>query len=164
MGGVREFDGGKKRAGRKRHILVDTQGFLLAVVVHAANLQDRQEGKLVLQTLGRAFPRLQRIWADHGSTGALIAGTAQEHKVSLDVVYPSFRHLQRDAPDLATDLGYQPGFRVIPKRQVVERPLAWLAHNRRPSKDYERLCATCDASLVAKTASIQALSRLRSAV
>lgn len=71
--GVRGFDGGKKLAGRKRHILVDTQGFLLAVVVHAANLPDRQGGKLIFQALQGAFPRLQRIWADQGYTGALIS-------------------------------------------------------------------------------------------
>ena len=145
MGGVRGFDGGKKLAGRKRHILVDTQGFLLAVVVHPANVPDRQGGKLVLQAMGSAFPRLQRIWADQGYTGALIAGTAQEHGVRLDVVYPAFRQLQRYAPDLATDLGYQPGFRVIPKRWIVERTFSWLGRQRRLSKDYERLTGSAEA-------------------
>ncbi|HEX9036382.1 MAG TPA: IS5 family transposase [Ktedonobacterales bacterium] len=145
MGGMRGFDGGKKLAGRKRHILVDTQGFLLAVVVHPANLQDRQGGKLVLQAMGSAFPRLQRIWADQGYTGALIPWTAQELGVRLDVVYPAFRQLQRYAPDLATDLGYQPGFRVIPKRWIVERTFSWLGRQRRLSKDYERLAGSAEA-------------------
>lgn len=95
LGGVRGFDGGKKLAGRQRHILVDTQGFLLAVVVHAANLQDRQGGKLVLNALRTSFPRLQRIWADQGDTGGLIPWTAQEHGVRLEVVSPTSRHLQR---------------------------------------------------------------------
>jgi putative transposase len=121
MGGVRGFDGGKKVAGRKRHILVDTQGFLLAVVVHPANIPDRQGGKLVLQAMGSGFPRLQRIWADQGYTGTLIPWAAQEHGVNLDVVYPAFRQLQRYAPDVAPDLGYQSGFQVIPKRWIVER-------------------------------------------
>lgn len=145
MGGVRGFDGGKKLAGRKRHILVDTQGFLLAVVVPAANLQDRQGGKLLLQAMGGAFPRLRRIWADQGYTGALIPWMAQERGVSLDVVYPAFRQLRRYAPDLVTDLGYQPGFRVIPKRWIVERTFSWLGRQRRLSKDYERLAGSAEA-------------------
>jgi hypothetical protein len=58
---ARGCDRGKKLAGRKRHIPADTQGFLLAVVVHSANVPDLQGGKLVLQALGGAFPRLQRI-------------------------------------------------------------------------------------------------------
>lgn len=144
MGGARGFDGGKKVAGRKRHILVDTQGFLLAVVVHPANIPDRQGGKLVLQALGSAFPRLQRIWADQGYSGALIPWTAQEHGVRLDVVYPAFRQLQRYAPDLARDLGYRPGFRVIPKRWIVERTFSWLGRQRRLSKDYERLAGSAE--------------------
>jgi putative transposase len=145
MGGVRGFDGGKKLAGRKRHILVDTQGFLLAVVVHPANIPDRQGGRLVLQAMGSAFPRLERIWADQGYTGSLISWTAQEHGVSLDVVYPAFRQVQRYAPDLATDLGYQPGFQVIPKRWIVERTFSWLGRQRRLSKDYERLAGSSEA-------------------
>ncbi len=72
--------------GAGRHILVDTQGFLLAVVVLPGNIPDRQGGKLVLQALGGAFPRLQRIWADQGYTGALIPWTAQEHGICLDVI------------------------------------------------------------------------------
>jgi putative transposase len=145
MGGVRGFDGGKKLAGRKRHILVDTQGFLLAVVVHAANLQDRQGGRLLLQALGDAFPRLRRIWADQGYTGALIPWMAQEHGIRLDVVYPSFRQLRRYAPDVASDLGDEPGFRVIPKRWIVERTFSWLGRHRRLSKDYERLTGSAEA-------------------
>jgi putative transposase len=145
MGGVRGFDGGKKLAGRKRHILVDTQGFLLAVVVHAANLQDRQGGKLLLSTLRKTFPRLQRIWADQGYTGGLIPWTAQEHGVRLEVVYPTSRQLQRDAPDLVADLGYGPGFRVVPKRWIVERTFSWIGRQRRMSKDYERQVGSAEA-------------------
>ena len=77
-GGMRGFEGAKKLVGRKRHILVDTPGFLLAVVVHSATIADREGGKLVLAALGDGFPRLQRIWADQGYTGAFIPWTAQE--------------------------------------------------------------------------------------
>jgi transposase len=71
QGGPRGFDGGKKVSGRKRHVLVDTLGLLLKVVVHPANLHDRLRAKLVLGALGTDLPRLQHIWADHGSAGAL---------------------------------------------------------------------------------------------
>lgn len=77
-GGERGFDGAKKLAGRKRHILVATQGFLLAVVVHPANTPDCEGGKFVLAAAEGAFPHLQRIWADQGSTGTLVRWAAEE--------------------------------------------------------------------------------------
>lgn len=94
--------------------------------------------------MGRIFPRLERIWADQGSTDALIPWAAQEVGVRLDAVYPAFRQLQRYAPDLARDLGYRPGFRVIPKRWIVERTFSWLGRQRRLSKDYERLAGSAE--------------------
>jgi putative transposase len=145
LGGVRGFDGGTKLAGRKRHSLVDTQGFLLAVVVHAANLQDRQGGKLLLSARRKTFPRLQPIWADQGSTGGLIPWTAQEQGGRLAVVYPTSRQLQRSAPDRVAELGYGPGFRVVPKRWIVERTFSWIGRQRRLSKDYERLTGSAEA-------------------
>jgi transposase len=89
MGGVRGFDGNKKLVGVKRHILVDTEGFLLSVVVHAANIPERKGGQLVLQTAaaGGSFPRLQHIWADQGYTGTLVrwcAGALGGPRVWLD--------------------------------------------------------------------------------
>lgn len=71
QGGPRGFDGGKKVSGRKRHVLVDTLGLLLKVVVHPANLHDRLGAKLVLGALGTDLPRLRHIWADQGYAGAL---------------------------------------------------------------------------------------------
>lgn len=74
QGGPRGYDGGKKVSGRKRHLLVDTLGLLLKVVVHPANVHDRLGAKLVLvKTLGSAFPRLQHIWADQGCAKAMRA-------------------------------------------------------------------------------------------
>ena len=70
-GDERGYDGGKKIQGRKRHILVDTQGFVLAVKVHAANIADRDGAKLLLEPLGDRFPRLQLIWADGAYTGQI---------------------------------------------------------------------------------------------
>lgn len=145
MGGMRGFDGHKQVAGRKRHILVDTEGFLLAVVVHPANLPDRAGGRLVLDAVGQTFPRLQRIWADQGYTGSLQRWAALRYGLMLDVVYPYWRQLQRYAPDLLSDLGFAPGFHVLPRRWVVERTFSWLGRCRRMSKDYERLPASAEA-------------------
>jgi putative transposase len=89
QGGPRGFDGGKKVSGRKRHVVVDTQGLVLRVVVHPANLHDRVGAKLVLQGLDRAFPRLRHLWADQGYAGALRDWTRQQTGIELEVVYPS---------------------------------------------------------------------------
>ena len=142
MGGVRGFDGNKKLVGVKRHILVDTEGFLLSVVVHAASIPDRKGGQQVLEAAGDAYPRLQHIWADQGYTGTLVRWAEQEHGWQVHVVYPPFRQMERYAPELLADLGIEPGFRVIPRRWVVERTFSWLGRQRRLSKDYERLTSS----------------------
>jgi putative transposase len=142
MGGVRGYDGNKKLVGRKRHILVDTEGFLLSVVVHAASMPDRKAGQWVLEAAGDAFPRLQHIWADQGYTGTLVRWAAHEHGWAVQVVYPQVRQLKRYAPELLEALGAQTGFRVIPKRWVVERTFSWLGRQRRLSQDDERLASS----------------------
>jgi putative transposase len=144
-GGTRGFDGGKKIAGRKRHILVDTEGHLLVAVVHAANLHDRDGGRLVLDQAGAAFPRLQRIWADQGYTGSIGRWAADRYGFTLDVVYPFWRQLQRYTPEVLAELAYAPGFHVLPRRWVVERTFSWIGRQRRMSKDYERLTSTAEA-------------------
>ena len=88
MGGRRGFDGAKKVAGRKRHLLVATEGTLLVVIVHPATGHDRDGGRLVLEAAADAFPRRQRIWADHGDAGALRRWAADRCGLVLDVVYP----------------------------------------------------------------------------
>ena len=147
MGGLRGYDGNKKLVGRKRDILVDTEGFLLAVVVHAASLPDRKGGQQVLEAAGDAFPRLQHIWADQGYTATLVYWAAQEHGWRVQVVYPQFRQLKRYAPEVLAELGAEPGFRVIPRRWVVERTFSWFGRQRRLSKDYERLAGSTAALL-----------------
>jgi putative transposase len=116
--------------GRKRHLAVDTLGLLLVVVVHCAGIQDRDGAKLVCEQLKGAFPRLQRIWADGGYAGALVAWVAEFAGWVLEIVKRA---------DEAQ------GFVVLPKRWIVERTLAWLSRYRRLSKDYEERSASSEA-------------------
>lgn len=116
--------------GRKRHIVVDTQGLLLAVVVHPANIQDRDGAKLVLQRLLGRFPRLERIWADGAYAGKLVEWARRNGSWKLELVRrPAHQHT----------------FQVLPRRWVVERTFAWLGRQRRLSKDYEALSETTEA-------------------
>jgi len=125
VGGERGYDAGKKVKGRKRHILVDTMGNLLHVVVHPAAIQDRDGAKLLLEDAPEAlWQRLERIWADGGYRGKLVAWVKQHFDVVLDIVLRS--------DDVA-------GFQVLPKRWIVERTFAWLGRYRRLSKDYEQV-------------------------
>jgi putative transposase len=123
QGGPHGYDAGKKINGRKRHLLVDTLGLVLMVVVHAADIQDRDGARLVLQAIRGVFPRLQLIWADGGYRGALVDWVKTTFNWVLDIV---------KRPD------DQQGFAVLPRRWVVERTFGWLGRYRRLSKDYER--------------------------
>jgi len=133
VGGERGYDAGKKVKGRKRHIVVDTLGHLLEVVVHAADIQDRDGAKLVLAKLSPATQeRLRRLWADGGYAGALI-DWVREH---LDAVL-----------EIITKDPNQVGFQVLPRRWVVERTFAWFGRYRRLSKDYEQLTRSSEAMI-----------------
>lgn len=123
-GGERGYDAGKKVKGRKRHIVVDTLGNLLEIVVHAADIQDRDGAKLVLTKLSQATQEaLKKIWADGGYRGQLIDWVHQHLDAVLEIVERDPQHK---------------GFQLLPRRWVVERTFAWLGRYRRLSKDYER--------------------------
>jgi putative transposase len=132
-GPERGFDGGKRVRGRKRHILVDTLGLLLIVVVHAANQQDRLGARRVLEGIKEAFARLKLIWVDSGYHSKplreWLRGLRVERPVEMEMVK-------------RTD--EQKGFHVLPRRWVVERTFAWLGRHRRLSKDYEKLPVTSE--------------------
>ena len=113
--------------GRKRHLVVDTLGLLLAVVVHAADVQDRDGARLVLDKLVGRFPRLWLIWADGGYAGRLLVWALVAGGWVVELVRK---------PEGAR------AFAVLPKRWVVERTFAWLGRSRRLSKDYEGLPET----------------------
>ena len=131
-GGVRGYDGGQKIRGRKRHLLVDTLGLLLLVVVTAAHVQDRNGAQLLLAPLATQFRRLRLIWADGAYAGELEPWTRDLRKwgkVQLEVVRKPKG---------------QKGFSVLPWRWRVERTFAWLCRNRRLRCDYERLPQTTE--------------------
>ena len=123
-GGDRGYDAGKKINGRKRHIVVDTVGNLLEVVVHAAGIQDYDGAKLVLAKLSHSVSTLKKLWADGiYKKNGLVDWVHETLNIVLDIVARE--------PD-------QVGFQVLPRRWVVERTFAWLGRYRRLSKDYEK--------------------------
>src|SRR6266536_857579 len=90
-GGSHGYDGAKKLSGRKRHLLVDTTGLLLKVVVHVANLQDREGVKLLLEPIKGVFPRLKKVWMDQGYTGKGREWIEQEMGWEVEVVRHPWR-------------------------------------------------------------------------
>ena len=120
----RGFDAGRKVNGRKRHVVVDSLGLLLVVMVTAASVQDRDGGARVLERLRFAMPSVAAVWADGGYAGRLVAYARQVLRVSVDIV--------RKRPGQRT-------FEVLPRRWVVERTLSWISRCRRLAHDYERL-------------------------
>ena len=132
-GGIDGSDAGKKVAGRKRHILVDTMGLILAVVVHSAGIQDRDGAKAVLDRIKKEHPqRLELVWADGGYAGKLIEWVKKECGLVLEIV--------KRSDDVK-------GFKLLPRRWVVERSFAWLGRFRRMSKDYEFNTSTSEAMI-----------------
>jgi putative transposase len=126
-GGERGYDGGKKITGRKRHIVVDTLGLLLAVVVTSAGVDDAAAAPQALgQLKRREFPRLKVVWAD-----------GKYHNYALY----DWKDKQRRLPwqlQIVSRPRAAKGFILLPKRWVVERTFAWFGRSRRLSKDYER--------------------------
>ena len=137
QGGPRGYDAGKKINGRKRHLLVDTIGLVLMVIVHAASIQDRDGAKLVLEAIRGLFPRLQLIWADGGYRGQLVDWVKSTFNWFLEIV---------KRPEDQVD------FTPLPRRWVVERTFGWLGRYRRLSKDYERLPETSESLIYAAMA------------
>jgi putative transposase len=120
--GTRGYDAGKKIQGIKRHIVVDTLGLLVAVVVHTAALQDRDGAQLVLAKMRGRYPRLALLWADGGYAGKLVGWVQAVCGWILQIV--------KRTDSLV-------GFVVLPRRWVVERTFGWMVQYRRLSKDYE---------------------------
>ncbi len=123
--GPRGFDAGKKITGRKRHVLVDTLGFILEAKVSTADVQDRDGARLLLPVLTKRYGWLKRIWADGGYAGKLkgeVADLDRHRKIDLEIV--------KRTDDVK-------GFKVLPKRWIVERTFGWLIQSRRLIRDHE---------------------------
>ncbi|ARC35412.1 IS5/IS1182 family transposase (plasmid) [Paracoccus yeei] len=130
-GGVCGFDAGKKVKGRKRHIVVDTIGLLFGLVVHAADIQDRDGAPAVLKSIRHLCPWLRHVFADGGYAGPKLRGALDRMGTwTLQIVKRS---------DTAN------GFEVLPRRWVVERTFAWLGRCRRLGKDWEKSTASAEA-------------------
>lgn len=141
---MRGYDGGKRVKGRKRHLLVDTNGFILHVLVHEANLQDHEGGKHLLAAITESFPRLQCIWADSAyKKGGFVEWVKMRFGWAVEIVEHPWSGLRGVwAPkDAVVDWEQlrPSGFHVLKWRWIVERTFAWLATWRRLAKDYEVL-------------------------
>lgn len=130
--GVRGFDKGKNVNGRKRHILVDTLGLLLLVVVTSAAVSDPAGARLLFARMTGACKKLRRIWVDGTYRGKLVDWVIEHCSFILQPVLRSEG---------------MKGFVVLPRRWVVERTFAWLTQSRRLSKDYEVLPASSEAMI-----------------
>jgi putative transposase len=163
VGGTeRGFDPAKQVAGRKRHLLVDTEGLVMKVRVHSARVPDQDGIRLLLESARERLPRLSHLWVDAGYQGRGRRWAEEVMGVSVEVVRKPQKPLPEDVAkawtqELAREgikVNWQRlmpprGFRVLPRRWVVERTFAWLSQNRRMSKDYERLAESSEAFVYA---------------
>ncbi len=157
-GEQRGYDGGKKVRGRKRHLLVDTEGLVLGAKVHSAKVHDEDGIKLLLESARIELSRLKHLWVDAGYRGRGRKWAEEAFGLSVEVV----RKPPKPVPEKVAKIWAEEwakegkevdwqrlmppkGFRVLPRRWVVERTFAWISHNRRMGKDYERLCASGEA-------------------
>ena len=126
-GQARGYDAGKRTRGRKRHIVKDTLGLLLVVMVTSASVQDRHGGKAILQLLAARFSSIALIWADAGYANQIDSGLVTWARTAASIVL----QIVKRSDDVK-------GFQVLPRRWVVERTFGWLIRSRRLSRDYER--------------------------
>ena len=161
-GNERGFDPAKKVEGRKRHLLVDTEGLGLKVRVHSAKVPDQDGIRLLLGPMRDRLARLSHLWVDAGYRGRGRRWAEEVLGLSVELVRKSPKPVPEKVAKAwaeewakeGKEVDWQRlmpprGFRVLPRRWVVERTFAWISHNRRMSKDYERLCATGEAFVYA---------------
>jgi putative transposase len=164
-GEARGYDGGKKIRGRKRHLLVDTEGLVLKAKVHSAKIPEQDGLKMLLESARAGVWHLKHLWLDAGYEGRGRRWAEEALSLSVEVV----RKPAKPTPEKVARMWAEEwakegkkvdwqrlmppkGFQVLPRRWVVERTFSWLSQNRRMSKDYERLCATAEAFIYAAMA------------
>lgn len=130
-GGIRGYDAGKRIKGRKRHIVTDTVGLLIGLVVHSAGIQDRDGAPDVLKAVASRYPSLRHVFADGGYAGPKLRD--------------ALKALGRWTVQIVKRSDTAEGFEVLPRRWVVERTFAWLNRCRRLSKDWEKSIASAEA-------------------
>ena len=161
-GEARGYDGGKKVRGRKRHLLVDTEGLVLKAKVHSAKVPDQDGLKLLLDSARTAVSHLKHLWLDAGYEGRGKRWVEEVLGLSVEIVRRPPKPIPEEvartwAQEWAKEgqkVDWQKlmpprGFVVLPRRWVIERTFSWLDQNRRMSKDYERLCTTSEAFVYA---------------
>ena len=168
-GNERGFDPAKKVEGRKRHLLVDTEGLVLEARVHSAKVPDEDGIRLLLDPVRDRLLRLSHLWVDAGYQGRGRRWAEEVLGISVEVV----RKPPKPVPEKVAKVWAQEwskedqkvdwqrlmplrGFRVLPRRWVVERTFSWLGQNRRMSKDYERLPESSEAFIYAAMTRIMA--------
>jgi putative transposase len=157
-GEQRGFDGGKKVRGRKRHLLVDTEGLVVEARVHSAKVPDQDGIRRLLEPARSRLGRLIHLWVDAGYRGRGKEWAEQALGVEVEVVNRSpkpipekvlrvwAREWFKEGREMDLNkLPTRPGFENLPRRWIAERTFAWISHNRRMAKDYEWLCSTSEA-------------------
>lgn len=153
----RGYDGGKKVRGRKRHILVDTEGLVVKARVHSAKIPDQDGIRLLLESAQPELSRLKHLWLDAGYEGRGRRWAEKVMGLSVEVVRKPPKPVPKKVAQAWAEewtkegkaIDWQRlmpprGFVALPRRWVVERTFSWLGQNRRMSKDYERLCASAE--------------------
>ncbi len=176
-GEERGYDGGKKVKGRKRHLLVDTQGLVLKAKVHAASIMDWDGIKMLLRHADAEFPRLKHLWLDSGYRGEdkgkdwvekALGWTVElverpRKPAPKEVLMAWAREWAKEGVRINWEKLLPPrGFQVLPRRWVVERTFSWIDQNRRMSKDYERLTETSEAFIYVAMSRLMARRLVRS--
>ena len=162
-GEQRGYDGNKKVRGRKRHLLVDTEGLVLKAKVHSAKVPDQDGLRLLLDSARGGLSRLKHLWLDAGYQGRGKRWAEEVLGLSVEVVRKPPKPVPEKVAKVWAEewakaegkkLDWQKfmppkGYVALPRRWVVERTFSWISQNRRMSKDYERLCASAEAFVYA---------------
>jgi transposase len=157
-GEQRGFDGGKKVRGRKRHLLVDTEGLVVEARVHSAKVPDQDGIRRLLEPACSRLGRLIHLWVDAGYRGRGKEWAEKALGLEVEVVNRSpkptpenvlrvwAREWFKEGREMdLSKLPTRPAFENLPRRWIAERTFAWISHNRRMTKDYEGLCSTGEA-------------------